>query len=573
MSTPSQPIGRVVATERDPTTTGEVRFWLAPDVGLKPFDFVRLRGQDADTGEFYAIIHEIKHVSDESSPLSSFISSDFGRSEIEPRVARVVATYAEAAVLFNTADVEMPIPHGSGVYWPEPDGVRVALGIDDYKRPTPAGYITMSGPGKKPLTIHVDMDADYLIGPEGAHMNVSGISGLATKTSYAMFLLSGIQQNQDAKWSGAGPEDSRAAFVILNVKGADLLRVHEQASDLDQGPTRADWEKCGLDAHPLKNVTYFYPCASSEGSAQTKLANDIVTNNVQNGQGFFYYYDVDNVLDRLALLFEDMDDPAQTLVSCSEYCRDEVSRRSSWRSFRNKVEGWTEKGSAPGNIQVGSWRRFFRLFSSRTRNPLFTEEDTNAAAKREVPLSEMLNHLLPGNVVVIDIAQLPDFLQSFVVGDVIQMLRDAKTGDRATEEEEAEEEAEAEERPLLPPSQPIIIFADELNKFAPKSGQARSITRHLREVSERGRSEGVILFGAEQFRSGVDPQVTGNSGTQVFGKTTAVESRRDPEIKELPGNQAKRVPFLRKGELLVSHTRFSSGTLKLRFPKNAYRPG
>lgn len=559
------PIGRVVATERDPTTTGEVRFWLAPDVGLKPFDFVRLRGHDEGTGEFYAIIHEIKHVSDESSPLSSFISSDFGRSEIEPRVARVVATYAEAAVLFNTNNVEMPIPHGSGVYWPEPDGVRVALGIDDYNRPTPAGYITMSGPGQQPITIHVDMDADYLIGPEGAHMNVSGISGLATKTSYAMFLLSGIQQSQEVTWTG--PEDRRAAFVILNVKGADLLRVHESALDLDQGHTRDDWEKCGLVASPLQNVTYFYPCASAEGAAQTKLDHDTVTSNVQNEQAFFYYYDVENVLDRLALLFEDMDDPAQTLVSCSEHCRDEIPPRSSWRSFRNKVAGWTEKGSAPGNIQIGSWRRFFRLFSSRTRNPLFTEEDTNAAAKREVPLSEMLNHLQPGKVVVIDIAQLPDFLQSFVVGDVIQMLRDAKSRDAESNEDEDEG------RPSLPPSQPIIIFADELNKFAPKSGQARSITRHLREVSERGRSEGVILFGAEQFRSGVDPQVTGNSGTQVFGKTTAVESRRDPEIKELPGNQAKRVPFLRTGELLASHTRFSSGTLKLRFPKNAYRPG
>lgn len=563
MITPNQqPIGRVVATERDPTTTGEVRFWLAPNVRLKPFDFVRLGGHDEDAGEFYAIVHEIKHVSDESSPLSSFISSDFGHAEIDPRVERVVATYAEAAVLFNTADVEMPIPHGSGVYWPNPDGVRIALGIDDYKRPTPAGYITMSGPGKQPITIPVDVDADYLIGPEGAHMNVSGISGLATKTSYAMFLLSGIQQNQEAKWEGS--EESRAAFVILNVKGADLLRVHEQASDLDQGHTRSDWEKCGLDARPLENVTYFYPCASSEGIAQTKLASDVVSDNVRDKRAFFYFYDVGNALDRLALLFEDMDDPNQTLVSCSEHCRNEISRRASWPSFRNTVQSWTERGSVAGTIQVGSWRRFFRLFKNRTSNPLFSEEDNNAKKKREVPLSEMLNHLQPGNVVVIDIAQLPDFLQSFVVGDVIRMLRDAKSGESEAEEDEG--------RPALSPSQPIIIFADELNKFAPKSGRTRSIRRHLREVSERGRSEGLILFAAEQFRSGVDPQVTGNSGTQVFGKTTAVESKRDPEIKELPGNQAKRVPFLRKGELLVSHTRFSSGTLKLRFPRNAYQP-
>jgi hypothetical protein len=57
----------------------------------------------------------------------------------------------------------------------------------------------------------------------------------------------------------------------------------------------------------------------------------------------------------------------------------------------------------------------------------------------------------------------------------------------------------------------------------------------------------------------------------VFGRTTAVESQKDPEIKLRP--QSRRVPFLRKGELLVSHTRFSAGTLKLRFPRNAYRQG
>ena len=219
------PIGRVVATERNPTTTGQVRFWLEPDIELKPFDFVRITAPehtDKDIGEFYAIIHEIQQVSDEPSALSGFVSADFGNSQIPPRISRVVATYADAAVLFNTYDNEMPIPHGSRVNWPDEDGVRRALGILDYNRSTPAGYITMSGPGHESLTIHVDMDADYLIGPEGAHLNISGISGLATKTSYAMFLLTAIQQMQESKWDAG--EGERAAFVILNVKGADLLR-------------------------------------------------------------------------------------------------------------------------------------------------------------------------------------------------------------------------------------------------------------------------------------------------------------------------------------------------------------
>ena len=554
------PIGRVVATERNPTTTGLVQFWLRKSVNLKPFDFVRLHGP-ADTGDFYAMVIEIKQVSDENSPLSGYISSDFGRSEIQPRIERVVTTFAEATVLFNTKNLEMPVPHNSEVHWPEEEGVRRALGIDDYDRQVPAGYITMSA--QSPLNIHVDLDADYLIGPEGAHLNISGISGLATKTSYAMFLLTGIQQKQETDWD----EASQAAFVILNVKGSDLLRIDEPNPAL-KDEHKEDWAKCGLTAAPLKNVTYFYPYSAdpARGFAQTKLSPKLVEDNVQAGRAFRYHYDIDDVIPRLRLLVEDIEDRNQTIVSCAEYCMQHNWGDAPTKAqFQNQIREWA--GKAPSKeVHVMAWRRFARLIGQRTRhNDVFEVRDTDAATKRQVNLREIINHLKPGHVVVIDIAQLPDYIQSFVVGDTIDLIRSAKTGhsDVSTEQDDEPEQ-------VLGPG-PVILFADELNKFAPKHGQARSLTRYLREISERGRSEGVTLFGAEQFRTAIEERVTGNSSTQVFGRTTAVEADRDREIKGLP--QAKRVPFLKKGELLVSHTRFSSGTLKLRFPLNAYLPG
>jgi hypothetical protein len=44
------------------------------------------------------------------------------------------------------------------------------------------------------ITVPVHFNSHFLIGPEGAHLNISGISGLASKTSYAMFLLKAIQE-------------------------------------------------------------------------------------------------------------------------------------------------------------------------------------------------------------------------------------------------------------------------------------------------------------------------------------------------------------------------------------------
>ena len=38
--------------------------------------------------------------------------------------------------------------------------------------------------GEEAIKVKVVLDSHFLIGPDGAHMNVSGISGLAAKTSY-----------------------------------------------------------------------------------------------------------------------------------------------------------------------------------------------------------------------------------------------------------------------------------------------------------------------------------------------------------------------------------------------------
>ena len=293
---------------------------------------------------------------------------------------------------------------------------------------------------------------------------------------------------------------------------------------------------------------------------QTSVDVDVVRSNVEGGRGLRYFYDVESVLERLHLLFEDMDDPNATLVSCAEYCMENVGRSEPWNSMRAKVRQWAGK-TPDSKIPVASWRRFSRLFGQRTRNLVFTERSVRAEEYKQVRLSEELRRLVPGAVAVVDIAELPDYLQGFVVGDVISALREPRPAGSEDEEDEA----------VAGPRGTVVLFADELNKFAPKQSGARSLVRHLRDISERGRSEGIILFGAEQFRTSVDDRVTGNSSTQVFGRTTAVEAQKDAEIKSRP--QSKRVPFLRKGELLVSHTRFSAGTLKLRFPRNAYRPG
>ena len=59
---------------------------------------------------------------------------------------------------------------------------------------------------------------EFLDGTRGAHVNISGISGVATKTSYATFLLYSMFH------SGVlGAEAVNTKALIFNVKGEDLL--------------------------------------------------------------------------------------------------------------------------------------------------------------------------------------------------------------------------------------------------------------------------------------------------------------------------------------------------------------
>ena len=85
-----------------------------------------------------------------------------------------------------------------------------ALFFDAMETRLPAG---LSRDGQ-PMFINLE----FLDGTRGAHVNISGISGVATKTSYATFLLYSLFH------SGVLDESSlNTKALIYNVKGEDLL--------------------------------------------------------------------------------------------------------------------------------------------------------------------------------------------------------------------------------------------------------------------------------------------------------------------------------------------------------------
>lgn len=541
-------IGKVTATENKPTTCNIVRFWVQQDVIIRPFDIIRIthipREKSSQGSYTYAIIQDLQYITDSAGHLANYVSSDFGDIDSQPQNERLGTTIAEAEVLYNNEEIEMPVHDGATVEWADIDGIKDALGLRAFKQPVPAGYIRISNGTEIPI----EFEASYLLGPEGAHLNITGISGLATKTSYAIFLMNSIQQKMG----------ERIKTIIFNVKGTDLLRIDEKPEAPLSDAQVKEWEKCRLEAVPFNNVTFFYPYSAKSNNFTISHANhDVLSKQYSDGRAFNYFYDIETAKNKLALLFSDIDDPNATMESIVHQLLDiEVD---SWKDLKELIVPKAQKGTdQSGDISKLSWRKFKRLLETRIDHALFTERSTTEKDKRKQKLlREAIRDMKGGDVLVIDIEPLPDYLQCFVFGDVIQTIYGAKQG--------SEEDIEPDKMGTF------VIFADELNKYAPKGSESgRTLTQNLLEITERGRSLGVILFGAEQFRSGVHDRILGNCSTNVYGRTSPVEIEKCPDYKYFPSAYKSSLTRLTQGDLLLQHAVFRTALIKVRFPYPAY---
>jgi DNA helicase HerA-like ATPase len=135
-------------------------------------------------------------------------------------------------------------------------------------------------------------------------------------------------------------------------------------------------------------------------------------------------------------------------------------------------------------------------------------------------------------VSVVDIHGLHDSGQRFVVGALLSEVFESKQGTGR---------------------EPIrFVVLDELNKYAPREGTS-PIKELLVDIAERGRSLGVLLIGAQQAASSVDPAIVRNAAVKVVGRLDAGEAGEyrflTPELRErasrfLPGTMVLDQPLV-----------------------------
>jgi DNA helicase HerA-like ATPase len=542
------PIGRVVATELKPATPHQFHFWTATDTSIGIGAIVKVLGLavggQVSGRTVYGVVTDGFAYSDLATPLHDVIGAEGDPAQAAERpTARSEIRLWTAAVLRQIPEEPLqPVPLGA-VHVAGDADVAAALRMDGYlntAQPTaiPVGLYESGG-----LEAPVYLDADFLLGPEAAHLNISGMSGLATKTSAVEFLLSSIFQHYPA-------HRGSVAAVCFNVKGPDLLFL-DQAGTLDDADRRR-YARLGIEPGPFERVHYFAPFKSDGVNLNTLRTHAELARTVEP-----LVWGLIEVLDFAEVLLnrDDIDAKADAFI---DFLSDRVVRREFEDGFggEHRVETFADlerlfRSIFDGLEMAGRgdiWRTHHIATIRKVRNRLGNVSTRcKGLVTDDGPASDLpFGRFEDRGVYVIDVANVDPLGQDLVFARVVSKLRE-----------------HLERRDLGVDA--IVVFVDELNKYAPADGADTYVKKMLLDISERGRYLGLVLFGAEQFRSQVHRRVVGNAGTQVFGRMDSDELAT-PGYQVLSPATKIKLATLPIGELMVRHPHFTQ-PIFVRFPR------
>jgi DNA helicase HerA-like ATPase len=312
---------------------------------------------------------------------------------------------------------------------------------------------------------------------------------------------------------------------------------------------------------PFENVQYFAPYKSDGFSLNTLRSNEALLHNVSS-----LTWGLREVLQYAEVLLnkDDVDAKADALI---DFIRERVVDRDfsdpallgnkhfQVRSFAD-LEGWFKDvlSAIEGKPGEGYWRTHHVATIRKVRNRLSNISTrcaglvTDDGAVSDLPFGTFADR----TVYVVDVASLEEDAQDLIFARIVTKLRE-----------------HLEKRDLG--VNHVIVFVDELNKYAPGDGHDTYVRKMLLDLAERGRYLGLVLFSAQQFRSQVHRRVVGNSGTSLYGRMDADELAT-PGYSVLSPAIKTKLATLAKGQLMVRHPHFTQ-PIFVRFPRPAVLRG
>ena len=554
-------IGMVLGTE-DVTPT---IFWFAVSRGasvqLDDLVVVETLKPDGKKVTFYGLVDNVRKRHEGVA----------FESDVEDVVAGVLPaaiSYA-ARVLVTRVDPENFIPPQPGDRVRHARGAELAMALsaDKMKEAVfPAGLLADGQP--------LPLNFRFVNGESGGHINISGISGVATKTSYALFLLHSIfTSGVMDRVTGGGTANGRA--IIFNVKGEDLLFLDKPNSKVvakedearaAKGYSADRYTLLGLPRSPFKDTQFLAPPRAGSGAIvpHTDQRSEGVTPFVFSLREFCarrmleyvfsdsagslnLSYVIGNVEEKLFRLAQAQEGEGTHLL-VKDWKPDEQAEVPEELDFSDiggiKIQtldhliSYLEYKLLDENDGQGDkkWvlnqaQGTLRAFTRRLRgvqkhlSPLIRGDLSTQQAEKYRP------ELLRGaQLSVVDIHNLSGPAQMFVVGVLLREVFEHK-------EKYGRQDT-------------VFVVLDELNKYAPRE-EGSPIKDVLLEIAERGRSLGIILIGAQQTASEVERRIVSNAAIRVVGRLDLAEAER-PEYRFLPQSFRSRAGILQPGTMLVS---------------------
>ncbi|MDA0351327.1 MAG: ATP-binding protein [Chloroflexi bacterium] len=540
--------GYVLGTEQESSSPLGFSVFVAPDRYLQLDDVVSVRTAlpDGRAIDIYGVVDEVSARHEGVQLTSDVALVREGILPAEPVVS------AHVAVTRVDPEIYVPPMPGAVVRLADGEARNRALFFDSMERRFPFGLAR--GDLAEVEAVHGNLD--FLDGRKGAHVNISGISGVATKTSYATYLLYALFEGERL-----GDLTTNARALIFNVKGEDLLFLDRPNKRLDEDPDlRRTYDALDLPARPFGSVGFFAPVRHGDQPLpDTGSRSDGVT-------GFFWTLREFCERGYLRFLFVDAD-TEQTQIAglvdtVTAHLRAEARKSASDRISIDGVEATTFDelvdaieahldtdpdslvpswaGRGYGQASVGTIRAFMRRLQTASRHLGHLVRSSAFGDPRAHRIER--SH----QITVVDLHRLHDRAQRFVVGVLLAELL-----------EEREALGAAEHAP------PVFVVVDELNKYAPRDGHS-PIKETLLDIAERGRSLGVILIGAQQTASEVEQRIVANSSFRVVGRLDTAEAQRS-EYRFLGPTWRQRATLLTPGSMIVQQPEIPVPLL-IRFP-------
>jgi DNA helicase HerA-like ATPase len=502
-------VGRVIGV--DPATTGQYRVLLEPDNYLQLDDLVVVRTQVPKAGEV-AIFSLVTEVAGRFE--GARFESDTELIAKEGSLPAELARSATAQTIRVFPEIWVAPDPGEPVFRVAADSRDQALYADEMGRRLPVGFARDG----QPLWV----DLDFFDGRKGGHVSISGVSGVATKTSFALAFVRSLVAHPEI----LGHAAANLRVLVFNVKQEDLLWLDKPNSYLTDD-ARDEWGRLGIDATPFPSVSFWAPPRDGDLPVPD-------TDSRTEGVDAFAWTPREFVeRGLLRFLFTETGDFRNQLTFVEERVRSQLIRHAEEiprepgavliegapvRSLADLIEVIgghldPEDGSEPdfawtGRVQGGTAAAFMRrLYAAEARLRRLIRTDGRRLDRAQEA------------VTVVDLHKLHDFAQRFVVGALL-------------DEVYSEKEATGQRLPLQ------IVLLDELNKYAPREGHS-PIKEMLIDIAQRGRSLGIVLIGAQQTASRVAPEVIENASIRVTGRLDAAEAERAEYGWMLPSLRAR----------------------------------